>query len=530
MADGRRAHSQPNSVVRWKAPRKLGGQRTIANMVAEASIARRFRREPFKSESRRQKAKRFRFAPERSLREAGTGFLTGLVLACSLLLGGATRSGSLGDAVLQLISVPLLLVALGALSKHASSEWPKLPLAFAAAVMCLPAIQLLPLPYGIWTRLPEREIIIETYALTDQAAPMLPMTMTPEATWLSGLSLLPPLAIFLGVLAADTRTRRNLIRVVIALGICSAFLGLLQIAQGPSSALRFYEVTNRTEAVGFFANRNHFAALLYVSMLFVSAFLVDAVMAAGRETHRRRFDFNSTVPVILWATALAILLAGELMARSRAGLALTVVALLAAFALGVNDDRLKARRSSYSKAIMATIFIAFLSFAPLALYRIFDRFDSGLATNLRFSFATKTIDAAISFMPLGSGLGSFVPVYQLFEQTSDLDSLYANHAHNDLLETWLEAGLVGVSLIALFVAWLLWRTLRLWRPANPESHDRDLMFRRAAAVALVLLLAHSLVDYPLRTTALAAIAAMAAALLVERHNQSMHSPDGSNHR
>lgn len=506
--------------MRREAPRKLRRQRPIAKIVAEASIAPRFRREPAKNESRRRNAKRFRFPSERHFGVAGTGFLTGLVLACSILLGGATHSGSLGDAVLQIISIPLLLFALGALSKRRSSEWHKLPFAFAAALVCLPAIQLLPLPCGVWTRLPGREIIAETYALTDQGAPMLPMTMTPEATWLSGLSLLPPVAIFLGVLTADTRARRNLIGVVIALGLCSAFLGLLQIAQGPGSALRFYDVTNRTESVGFFANRNHFAALLYVSMLFVSAFLVDAVMAAGRGTHRRRFDFNSTVPVILWATALAILLAGEMMTRSRAGLALTVVALLAVFALGINDDRLKVRRSSYSKAIMATTFIAFLSFAPLALYRIFDRLDSGLAANLRFSFATKTIEAAMSFMPLGSGLGSFVPVYQLFEDTTELDPLYANHAHNDVLETWLEAGLFGVSLIALFAAWLLRRTVLLWRSVDQPSRGRDLMLRRAGAVALVLLLAHSLVDYPLRTTAMAAIAAMAAALIVDQRNQT----------
>jgi hypothetical protein len=31
------------------------------------------------------------------------------------------------------------------------------------------------------------------------------------------------------------------------------FVGLSQVAQGPNSTLRFYEITNLSEAVGFFA-------------------------------------------------------------------------------------------------------------------------------------------------------------------------------------------------------------------------------------------------------------------------------------
>lgn len=51
--------------------------------------------------------------------------------------------------------------------------------------------------------------------------------------------------------------------VVIGIGPASVLLGFLQVAQGPSSPLRLFEFTNLTEAVGFFANRNHFSALLY---------------------------------------------------------------------------------------------------------------------------------------------------------------------------------------------------------------------------------------------------------------------------
>jgi hypothetical protein len=44
--------------------------------------------------------------------------------------------------------------------------------------------------------------------------------------------------------------------------VWSACSWLLQVAQGPR-LLRLFAVTNLSEAVGFFANRNHFAALLF---------------------------------------------------------------------------------------------------------------------------------------------------------------------------------------------------------------------------------------------------------------------------
>ena len=96
----------------------------------------------------------------------------------------------------------------------------------------------------------------------------MPMSVSPQATWLSALSVIPALAIFLGVVLLGYHERRLLSLVILAMGFIGVFVGLLQVAQGPESPLRFFAITNPTEAVGFFANRNHFAAFLYCSILF----------------------------------------------------------------------------------------------------------------------------------------------------------------------------------------------------------------------------------------------------------------------
>ena len=132
-------------------------------------------------------------------------------------------------------------------------------------------------------------------------------------------------------------------------------------------------------------------------------------------------------------------------------------------------------------------------------------------------FAHTTFAAAKTLMPVGAGLGAFVPVFALFEKPQDLEIYageYANHAHNDLLELWLETGVAGLLLLGLFLYWLARRASQAWGPSNPGPLAIDKSLIRAAILIIALLLCHSLVDYPLRTGAMMAIAAFACALLI----------------
>ena len=118
--------------------------------------------------------------------------------------------------------------------------------------------------------------------------------------------------------------------------------GFCRSPRGEQSPLRFFEFTNRTEAVGFFANRNHFAALIYCLIVFAIGWIVywSATVRVPRnqegkqKTKEYEYDTASIIAIIGSFTVLVILLAGELMARSRAGLGLTIIALLGVFALG----------------------------------------------------------------------------------------------------------------------------------------------------------------------------------------------------
>src|SRR5262249_34767943 len=149
------------------------------------------------------------------------------------------------------------------------------------------------------------------------------------------------------------------------------FLGLAQIAQGPSSSLRFFDYTNDTEAVGFFANRNHFSALLYCLMLFAAAWAVTVSLGSDH----RELRGSKIVAIVASFTVLVAVIAAQAMARSRAGLGLTIVALFGAFALAAVAQSRESTGTLATKVLGAAIALALVFGVQLALYRVLERFS-----------------------------------------------------------------------------------------------------------------------------------------------------------
>jgi O-antigen ligase len=171
--------------------------------------------------------------------------------------------------------------------------------------------------------------------------------------------------------------------------------------------------------------------------------------------------------------------------------------------------------SGAAKLLVALIALIFLFVAEFTLYRIMERFATDSLADSRIPFARNTFIAAMEYMPFGSGMGSFVSVYGMYERPGDtMNNAFANHAHNDILEMSLEAGAFGIVLAGLFAFWLAKRSIAIWRRSTLGSRNLDLWLARSATIIVFLLAIHSSVDYPLRTAAMMAIAAFACGLLV----------------
>jgi O-antigen ligase len=126
----------------------------------------------------------------------------------------------------------------------------------------------------------------------------------------------------------------------------------------------------------------------------------------------------------------------------------------------------------------------------------------------RTSFAI-TARAARENLPLGSGIGTFQQVYREHEDPAGVGRFFMNHTHGDYLELALETGLPGLLLVLVFALWWLRRTFVLW------TRDDGDPFARAATIAIGAMLAHSVVDYPLRTAAMSAVFAMCCGLIAD---------------
>ncbi len=445
--------------------------------------------------------------------------LTAMVVVLAFVLGGGTRHGLWSDAIVQLASLILLAALLPAVPSESVGSGDRWALCLLGAILILPLIQQLRLPPTLWTLLPGRAAIAAAYGEAEMTAPWLPISLDPAATWRSFLSLLPAIAVFFATRRLGLRARRGLTLLLIAIGLVSVLLGLAQLMQGPAGPLRFYPVTNPGNSVGFFANRNHYAALLYGLIPFVSAWIVGLLI-----DRRPERVLGLAVCVLVFAA----LVLGLGMALSRAGIFLAIAAAVASLLLAARHEP-RVARHGYA-VLGAAILFGVILVVQYALFDLLGRFDEDALADYRLIIAATTIEAARTFQPVGSGFGTFVSVYQMFEPRGGLLPAYVNHAHDDWLEIWLEGGWLALAVIVAFLGWFVAASSRAWRAPLDKNHALDRALPQAASIVIVLLLLHSAVDYPLRTTAMMTLFGLCCALLIPSSPRSLVGVDATGKR
>jgi hypothetical protein len=209
--------------------------------------------------------------------------------------------------------------------------------------------------------------------------------------------------------------------------------------------------------------------------------------------------------------ALLFALVGLMLSVSRAGVALGAAVLLALFVLamvGLDRDVSRVRRWFVSLSALGVLVAV-----QMGLWRVLERFKADPFEDARVYVQRTTLQAASEAQPWGTGLGTFRRVYEQREPLETVANTYVNRAHNDWLEFWLETGWFGLALLLLVFGWWLWR-LHGPRVLDEEEGAGGRLLRRACVVAVLAIAAHSLVDFPLRTVAMASMLAVLLALSV----------------
>lgn len=413
-----------------------------------------------------------------------------------LIIGGSAQ-GVWTNLALQLLAVAIIGWALAARRSNEWSSGARWLIGLLAATVVLIALQLIPLPAGLWTSLPGRGPIAANYQLLGYSLPSLPVSLAPYSGVAALLATLPAIAVLLAGIHAWQR--QGVIATALLLGaFAGVLLGALQATSaGPESSFWYlYPVTNHG-AVGFFANGNHMGSLFLVCIPFALAIL-------GSSASRGHRASSAASMTVLGIAGLLVVASGLVLNRSLAALGIAVPVLL--FSALLLPGGWKFRKLALPVGGVALLgALLYLSRTPVSATP-----GSELeSVQSRAEVWTRTAEIIGQYFPAGSGFGSFSSVYRMAEDPALVGLKHVNHAHNDYLELLLELGLVGAILLALFLGWWLVQTVRVWR-SGLSSY-----YARAATIASGALLAHSLVDYPLRTAALSSVFAMCLALMAQ---------------
>jgi len=449
-------------------------------------------------------------------RQGATHLLCCALLFTSLLAGGAGIDSPFASAIVQIAALPLLFwlfiayrpgevmrAALG--NSDSRSRIGIGGLLIVIVALIVPLIQLIPLPPAIWTALPGRQILADAAGFVGADDSWQPISMVPAETTNAVLQFIPGLILLVGTLLLSERNRVILFLVVLLGGVLGLLLSMVQIAMPAGSVADIYGRANSFLPVGFFANRNHTA-----TFMLACAAIAAALAPLVPSRHR------SIGQLALAGLALAFLV-GALATRSRSGVLLAPLVVIAAGWIFINGDSRAARWSGIGSAVNKRILLAIgavviavgLLSTNYILPNLLSRFDN--SGGGRALFWEDVIYAIGVYFPVGSGIGTFAQVFQSAERLEMVSPRYVNQAHNEYLQVAMEAGPLGVALLCAAIAWVVIASVRAWRmPLTPTESA----LARASSMILWIVLLHSIVDYPLRTLAYQAVVALAIANLV----------------
>lgn len=424
-------------------------------------------------------------------------FVAPLYLFACLLLGGSAQ-GIWQNMALQLAGVGLIAWAAMDRQYEVLPRPARQLLFIAIFLFVIVALQFIPLPPDLWSALGPRQRLADGFGMLGMRVPPEPLSLTPAAGLNSLLGLIVPLAMFCAMVRLRAYRPHWLAVALIAGTIGGVALGAAQVVSSESGLAHWYPYgeTNVGRAVGFFANADHMASLLVLTIPFLAALVADA---RNRSVQRRSAVIAMSAGVGL------VFVVGLILNKSLAGYGLGLAVIAASTMIILQPQNRFRLWIAVASGLLLVSGVAVLEATAVGGAGIGEHATNAVGS--RAELFSTTAHAASDFFPFGSGLGSFRSVYPLYEQASQITTTYAIHAHNDYAEVVLELGLPGALLILLFLSWWISRVWRVWRSAEAGP------YARAAAIASGAMLFHSLVDFPLRTAAIAACFGMCAALL-----------------
>lgn len=335
------------------------------------------------------------------------------------------------------------------------------------------------------------------------------LSLDPNSTKLVIVQLSTLLVYFAATLVfVDTPRRLHvLVRTIMIFGFLLAIFGLTQSFISPTKVYGMREL-NQSTAFGPFINRHHFAGYMELTIS-----LPLGLLLAGSIDKDKR---------LLYLFVAGLMGVALVMTSSRGGIISLVgeimfLVIVTAIWKGQGERERRRVRSSWLKGAAARVALAgalivglfagvILLGGEFSLNRFIDSVNTDDPTTGRAHFWSVTLDMIKANPVVGAGLGAYGVIYTRYDTRNGLYRL--EQAHNDYLQVFSDAGVVGGALALAFVVILFYRGF-----GRAKSRDD---FRRGVALAALggcfAVLIHSFFDFTLHTTSNALLFLILAAL------------------
>ncbi|MCK1740415.1 O-antigen ligase family protein [Bradyrhizobium sp. 139] len=338
-----------------------------------------------------------------------------------------------------------------------------------------------------------------------QAADLLGMPIAPsasivknEAFFALGAPLANILAILLGItIGADRERARRMLWVIAISGAAYALYGVLSFLIEPTMILWRDKTAYLGSVTGTFINRNTAAAYFGSCAVIWMLLILEDVRRRLPERHirwRRLWRDVGEIPprdVLPQLAALLVCLMAMFMTGSRAGVGLSLLAMIVSFTLVLRKDL--PPRTGIWISLGAGLAVA-LGLLQLLGGRVSSRFDSqGLVDEGRVEAWKSTLRIIADNPWFGTGMGTFQWAFPPYRSPSISIRGIWDAAHSTPLEFASEVGIPMALLVAL-----AWAIMLMILARGVFGRRRDAIIPLAAAATATLSLLHSCLDFTLQ--------------------------------
>jgi putative inorganic carbon (HCO3(-)) transporter len=400
-------------------------------------------------------------------------------------------------AVYVLLAAWVILWALGnvEVSDPCLRAWPAW--AVLGAWFLVQIVHLVPMPGG-WVAVLSPEAARMQAMVEDLGVHRTTMTLSvdPDAARISLFKTLAYVGVFfLALNLANRRSRlKTVARVLVYAAVVNAIYGVLMHLTGTDEEWFGTVVPHSMQASGTYANRNHYAAFLYMALAMgiglLIAGLTDRTAETWKKFARQTIEWILSPKMIL-RLALCILVIALTTTHSRMGNTAFFASLIIAGVLGIFLSRRATRNTVLLLASLIAIDL-FIVGSWFGVEKLAQRIEQTTRQDVqqREEPARYTIGLIKDYPVFGAGPGSFYVTFPRYRPPTVVS--FFEYAHNDYAQFAAESGLVGLALMGLFVAMTLFVALKAqWQRRDPLM--RGLSF--ACVMATVAMLIQAWVEF-----------------------------------